>query len=165
MDEETQMYLASLQGGMPQGNSFNWGTTGPSMSMSQPVNFLAPPTGQSLMPAMSGSGMGQGLNWSGGAQGPTSFLGKAGSWLSNGNNLGSLVQGIGTLGSLYLGYQQMKQAKQAFGLQKEMANLNANNSIKNYNTSLEDRIRGRTADYAGKENDVQSYLAKHKLSR
>lgn len=170
MDEETAMYLQSLQGGAPaQGfSSFGWGGMGGGMSgpsMSGTTNFLAAPSSQSLMPASGAMpAMGGGLNWGASAQ-PQGFLAKAGSWLSNGNNAGTLVQGLGTLTNAYLGYQQLKQAKQAFGLQKEMANANLVNSIASYNTSLEDRIRGRTADYGGKENDVQSYLAKHSLKR
>lgn len=85
------------------------------------------------------------------------------SWLGNGNNLGTVVQGIGALTNAWLGYQQLQQAKEGLAFQKTAFNTNLRNSTQNYNTSLEDRIRGRSADYAGKEADVQSYLAKHRL--
>ena len=88
-----------------------------------------------------------------------------GSWMSNGQNLGTVMNGIGTLAQAYLGFRQLSQAKDQLKLSKEAFNANLNNSIASYNTSLEDRIRGRTSDYAGKENDVQAYLAKHSLKR
>lgn len=84
-------------------------------------------------------------------------------WLGNGENLGALAQTIGALTGAWLGYNQLKIAKDQLNFQKSAWQKNYANSVKSYNTSLEDRIRGRTADYAGKENDVQSYLAKHKL--
>lgn len=85
-------------------------------------------------------------------------------WLGNGQNLGTLVNGLSALSSAWLGYNQLKLAKDQFGFQKEAFQKNFANQTKNYNTSLEDRIRGRTADYAGKESDVQAYLNKHRLS-
>lgn len=99
-----------------------------------------------------GTGPGSGFNWTG-----------VKDWLSNGQNLAAAVQGFQALSSAYLGYKQLSQAKEALNFQKTAFNTNLRNSTQNYNTSLEDRIRGRTSDYAGKEADVQSYLAKHRL--
>ncbi len=84
-------------------------------------------------------------------------------WLSNGQNLGVAIQGFGTLANAYLGFQQLKNAKANLAFQKDAFNTNLINSTQNYNTSLEDRIRGRTSAYDGKEADVQAYLAKHSL--
>ena len=86
-------------------------------------------------------------------------------WISDGQNLGAVIQGFGTMAQAYLGWQAMKQAKQQLNFQKEAFNANLNNSISSYNTSLEDKIRGRTSNYEGKEADVQAYLAKHSLKR
>ena len=94
---------------------------------------------------------------------PQGFLGKAGAWLGNGQNLSAVMQGIGALTSAWLGYQNLRVAKDQLGFQKDAWAKNYKNSTQSYNTSLEDRIRGRTADYAGKENDVQAYLDKHRL--
>lgn len=80
------------------------------------------------------------------------------------SNLGSLAQGVGSIGQLFLGGQQLGLAKDAFNLSKQAYQQNMANSIASYNTSLEDRIRGRTSNYAGKEQDVQNYLNKNKLS-
>ncbi len=96
------------------------------------------------------------------AQGWASSLGN---WMSNGQNLGTVMNGIGTLAQAYLGFKQLGMAKDQLRFSKEAFNANLNNSIASYNTSLEDRIRGRTSDYAGKENDVQAYLARHSLKR
>lgn len=93
------------------------------------------------------------------------FMAGMGDWAKQPGNLGSLAGGIAALGQAFLGFKALNQAKDEFGLQKTIANSNLNNSIKSYNTSLEDRIRGRTSDYAGKEGDVTSYLEKHRLTR
>lgn len=100
----------------------------------------------------------------GAAAAPQGFMQGAKTWLSNGQNLGSVFQGIGALTNAYLGFRQLSMAKDQLNFQKDSWAKNFANSAKTYNTSLEDRIRGRTADYSGKESDVQSYLAKHKLS-
>ena len=84
-------------------------------------------------------------------------------WFGNGQNLNAAVQGISALTSAWQGYQQLKVAKDQLNFQKDAWQKNYGNSVKTYNTSLEDRIRGRTADYGGKENDVQSYIDKNKL--
>ena len=92
------------------------------------------------------------------------FMSGLGGWLSNGQNLGALVQGLGSLGQVWLGMQSAGAAKDALNFQKRAFETNLRNSTQAYNTSLEDRIRGRTSDYAGKEQDVQAYLTKHSLS-
>jgi len=89
--------------------------------------------------------------------------GGMGAWFGNGQNLGALAQGFGALTSAWLGYQNLRVAKDQLGFQKDAFNKNYKSQTQSYNTSLEDRIRGRTADYAGKEQDVQSYLDKNKL--
>ena len=89
-------------------------------------------------------------------------------WGPNGFNIGSvgtMVQGAGALMNAYLGFKNYKLAKEQLGFQKDAFNANLNNSIQTYNTSLEDRIRGRTAAHEGKEGEVQAYLAKHSLHR
>lgn len=91
-------------------------------------------------------------------------MGKIGGWLGNSQNLATVFQGISALTGAYLGFQQLRLAKENMALQKEAYRTNIQNSTQSYNTSLEDRIRGRTAAYAGKEQDVQSYLAANRLS-
>lgn len=93
------------------------------------------------------------------------MMGRMGSWLSNGQNLSGIASGLSALTGMYMGNQQLKHAKDALGFQKTAFNTNLNNSVQSYNTSLEDRIRGRTSDYEGKEDDVRSYLESNKLRR
>jgi hypothetical protein len=163
MSNELSQYL--MQASQYPANFGGWGLNGPTMASSAPVNFLSAPSDASLFsPADLSQGWGS-LAPNGVAPGPTPTMGKIGNWLSNGNNLGTVVQGIGALTSAYLGYQQLKQAKAALGFQKEAFAKNFGNQVATYNTSLEDRIRGRTSDYAGKEQDVQAYLARHSLKK
>ncbi|EAA6070268.1 hypothetical protein DQY91_22435 [Salmonella enterica subsp. enterica] len=61
--------------------------------------------------------------------------------------------------------QSLGLAKDQLQFQKDAYNTNLNNSIQSYNTQLEDRIRGRTSNYAGKEEDVQTYLANNRLGK
>lgn len=89
--------------------------------------------------------------------------GGIGGWLGKDGNLATVFGGIQALGGAYLGFQQLRQAKEALNFQKKAYSTNLANSTKSYNTSLEDRINGRTADYAGKDADVQAYLAAHQL--
>ena len=83
----------------------------------------------------------------------------------NAAGLGSLAQGLGALSGMYFGSRQLGLAREQLGFQKEAFNTNMRNSIQSYNTSLEDRIRGRSSDYEGKENDVRAYLDRHSLRR
>lgn len=103
-----------------------------------------------------------------------------GSWMDNLSNTlfggknadgsqstGYLTGGLGALqglGNLYLGMQSYGLAKDQLALQKQAYQTNLANQVSSYNTALEDKIRGRTSNYDGKEADVQSYLASHKLS-
>jgi hypothetical protein len=98
-----------------------------------------------------------------GVSGPQTWMGKAGNWLSNGNNLNAVAGGLSALTSAYLGFRQLSLAKDQLKFGKESWAKNFANSQQTYNTSLEDRIRGRTASYDGKEKDVQSYLSRHSL--
>lgn len=73
------------------------------------------------------------------------------------------LQGLGSLFQAWNGMQTLGLAKDQFNFQKNAFNTNLANQRQTYNTALEDRIRGRTSDYAGKEQDVQSYLNQNRL--
>lgn len=75
------------------------------------------------------------------------------------------LQGLGSLFSAWTGMQSLGLAQDQLQFQKDAYNTNLNNSIQSYNTQLEDRIRGRTSNYAGKEEDVQTYLANNRLGK
>lgn len=136
---------------------FNW----LSSQYAQP----APATAGSAYPWLTGQGFQptdyQGLSL-GNVNTPQGGGGLMG-WLGKDGNLGTLFGGLQQLGSLYLGLEQLGVAKDNLKFQKGAYNTNLANSTQTYNTSLEDRITGRTADYAGKDADVAAYLASHKL--
>ena len=59
------------------------------------------------------------------------------------------IQGIGQLGQLYLGLQQLGLAKDSFKFQKQAYNTNLANQTSAYNTQIRDRVAGR--NYATEE--------------
>lgn len=87
-------------------------------------------------------------------------------WLNkNGGTIGGLIQGFGTLASAYSAYKGLGLAKDQLKFQKDAYGQNMTNSIASYNTSLEERVRGASSNYAGKEADVQAYLSAHRLNK
>ncbi|WP_199097231.1 hypothetical protein [Dyella sp. ASV21] len=152
----------------PFGSIYGFGQPNPTANVAMPgadLSAYAMPTSQSLS-LLSGGTYSPDAGWGALSRPGTSIAGGGfGSWLAKDGNLGTMMQGIGTLGSLYLGLQQLGQAKDALKFQKQAYNTNLTNSVQTYNNSLEDRINGRTADYAGKQQDVQSYLAAHQLKK
>lgn len=137
-------------------------------SAGQGVGALDLPASGSSYPWLTGNFNGQqgsfdGLRLGNVNQSTSASTGGIGGWLSRDGNLSSLFGGIQALGGAYLGFQQMAQAKNALNFQKQAYKTNLANSVKTYNNSLEDRINGRTSNYAGKDKDVQSYLDSHKL--
>ncbi|AEJ81600.1 gp081 [Erwinia phage vB_EamP-S6] len=88
------------------------------------------------------------------------------SWLGdNSQGLGSLLQGIGALSSIFSTNKQIGLAQDNLNFQKEAYNTNLSNQISTYNTNLEDRIRGRYAAGDQSESQVQDYLNKNRLSK
>ena len=73
------------------------------------------------------------------------------------------VQGVQALYGIYSGLRGLSLARDQFDFTRNAYNTNLRNSTQSYNTALEDRIRGRTSDYAGKEADVQAYLSRNSL--
>jgi hypothetical protein len=68
----------------------------------------------------------------------------------NMNTLNLGLNGIGQLGSLYLGLQQLGLAKDSFKFQKQAFNKNLANQTSAYNTQVRDRVSGR--NYATEED-------------
>jgi hypothetical protein len=75
-----------------------------------------------------------------------------------------MTQGIGALGNLALGTWGLIQGQNQFDEQMEMMNKNYANSLKSYNTALEDRIRGRSAVGFRSEDQIQSEIDRKKLT-
>lgn len=101
-----------------------------------------------------------------GGQGTQGLFGQGMSWLGdNSQGLGSLLQGIGALSSIFSTNKQMGLAQDNLNFQKQAYNTNLSNQIATYNTGLEDRIRGRYAAGDQSEAQVQDYLNKNRLTK
>ena len=111
--------------------------------------------GQNLMPQMGEMG---GLGGMGGGAGQGWF-----SKIGGMEGLGSIAQGLASLGQVYGAIQGNKMAKEQMNLSKEAYSTNLANTTKSYNTNLEDRVRARYAQEGRPANDVNSYLAKHSM--
>lgn len=100
---------------------------------------------------------------------PTSLFGGTGAAGSgfgfNAGTLGAITSGIGTIGNLWNAFQAQKLAKEQFAFTKDVTNTNLNNSIKSYNTSLDDRIRARGFTEGQSQQQQDDYITKNQLSR
>lgn len=85
-----------------------------------------------------------------------------------GLNIPTFQLGLGALGSLaniYGGFQANRLAKDQLSFTKDITNTNLNNSIKSYNTALEDRARSRAVAENRDQSTADEYIEKNKLSR
>lgn len=76
------------------------------------------------------------------------------------------LKGLATLGNLWGAFQGNKLARKQFSLASDAYNTNLTNQIKSYNTTLEERIKGRhpTNDVAAQAK-ADAYIAANKLTR
>lgn len=74
------------------------------------------------------------------------------------------ISGLGALFQGWSGMRGMDLAKDQLNFQKQAYQTNLEGSAKAYNTALEDRIRGRTSAYEGKEADVQRELEAKRMN-
>lgn len=77
--------------------------------------------------------------------------------------LGTIAQGIASLGSVLGSMKGLKLAKEQLAFEKDTYNTNLTNTKKTYNTNLEDRVRARYATEGRSGDEVSSYLAKHSM--
>lgn len=78
---------------------------------------------------------------------------------------GAAIGGLNALGSFLQGNQALKLGKDQFKFQKELANTNLNNSIKSYNTALEDRLTARGAVQGDDPTLTQEKIDRNRLTR
>ena len=78
---------------------------------------------------------------------------------------GIAIQGLSSLADIWSAMQQQKLAKEQFGFQKEVTNTNLNNSIKSYNTALEDRFGSRGVAEGRSDEYTRDKIAQNRLSR
>lgn len=115
-------------------------------------------------------GMAASMDWLNKNQQPDVLGGATGAQapLGFGMNLPTAQLGIGALQTgfgLYTGLQALGLANKQYKLSREMANANLNNSISSYNTSLEDRVRARYGVEGKSQEQADSYIGSHKLTR
>ena len=76
------------------------------------------------------------------------------------------LQGLSSLSGIWAANKGLKQAKEQFEFQKGVTNTNLNNSIKSYNTALDDRINARAAQQGNmSQAQVADYKRLNQLSR
>ena len=73
--------------------------------------------------------------------------------------------GLSTIGNLWTAFQAQKLAKEQFNFQKDFATTNLANSIKTYNTALEDRAVARGFTQGDSDETTRAYIEKNRLSR
>lgn len=84
--------------------------------------------------------------------------------LLNRQAFGQTLKGLTSLMSGYLGYQDMKQAKDALDFQRTSWAKNFENQRRSYNTELEDKYRrsaGMSSNFS--EADLNEYMKKNSL--
>ena len=95
------------------------------------------------------------------------YGGQSGSGM--GWNMGTLqtgLQGLSTIGNLWGAFQGNKLARKQLALSTDAYNTNLTNSIKSYNTQLEDRIRGRySSGNAAGQAEADRQIEANKLVR
>jgi hypothetical protein len=76
------------------------------------------------------------------------------------------LQGLSSIAGIWAANKGLKQAKEQFEFQKGVTNTNLNNSIKSYNTALDDRINARAAQQGNmSQAQVADYKRLNQLSR
>lgn len=76
------------------------------------------------------------------------------------------LQGLSSLAGIWAANKGLKQAKEQFEFEKGVTNTNLNNSIKSYNTALDDRINARAAQQGNmSQAQVADYKRLNQLSR
>lgn len=93
------------------------------------------------------------------AAAPQGWFGKIGGI----EGLGSIAQGIASLGNLYGAIQGIGIARDQLRLSKRAFETNLTNQTQSYNTALEDRIRSRYAAEGRNTSEADEYLKKHSL--
>jgi hypothetical protein len=86
-------------------------------------------------------------------------------WLGKGENMQTALGGIQALTGAYLGFQNLRVAKDNLRFQKDAWAKNYANQAQSYNTSLEDRVRARYSASSSDESRIQDYLNRNRLSK
>lgn len=141
------------------GQGMSGGITPPSPGMPiVPASVMSGTTGQL---SMGNSNLSAALNFNApnAAGGQSGFL----SGIGGIEGLGTIMQGIGTVGQIWSSLQAVRMAREQLNFQREAYQTNLANQTQSYNTALEDRIRSRYFTEGRGSDAVDSYLAEHSL--
>lgn len=120
------------------------GVSGYSPATIPGVPGTSPLPGSGVIPGTGDSGMGFGWNM----------------------GTGRLALGaLGTVGNLWQAWNANQMAQKTFNFQRDIMNTNLTNSIKSYNTQLEDRARSRAVTEGQTDEERQAYVDRNRLSR
>lgn len=115
---------------------------------------------------------GKQINSSGAYGTPPAVAGAAGAGaedsLQLGANIGTAklaLGGLQTIGNLWNAWQAQQLAKKQFEYTKQITDQNITNQIQSYNTTLNDRIRARSATEGRDDAYTQAYIDKNELHR
>jgi hypothetical protein len=75
------------------------------------------------------------------------------------------MQGLGSLANLWMGAKSVNLARDQFNLTKDVTNTNLNNSLKAYNSTLDDRLRTRGQFNGDDPSKAQAEYERKKLTR
>lgn len=96
-----------------------------------------------------------------------SLFGGANSFAQSLGGWGNLLQGIGSLYSMYKGIglaeDQLDLARDQFNFGRNYSSAQLNNNIDSYNTALADRARTRAFTETGNQNAYNDWYEKNKL--
>ena len=150
MDEDTISYALS-QIGRPTTN-FGLGST--NQYSFSPTQFGSSINGGLIAPSMDALGgtnpiglnpqtSGMGMQYGGKTATPGLNLNQGNGFGFNMPTMQLGLQGLASIGNLYLGSKALGMAKDQFDFSKQMAQTNLKNQVTSYNTGLEDRLRTR----------------------
>lgn len=89
----------------------------------------------------------------------------AGGFGMNMGTVGLGLQGLSSLSNLIQGNKALDLSKDQFKFQKAFANTNLNNSIKSYNTALEDRYNSRAVAEGRTSESAAEQIERNRLTR
>lgn len=126
-------------------------------SIAVPAPLSQQPTGIGVGPAVgAAAGVPVGAP---GAAGPEGWFGKLGGM----EGVGSIFQGLGSLGQIFGALQGVKLAREQLDFSKDSYKKNLANQTQSYNTALEDRTTARASATGASAAEVDGYLKKHSL--
>lgn len=143
IDDIMQQLRSIAGGGNYQGNGVTtYAAPNPAMAQTGPNNNASFPVPGNVV----GGGASTGLGF-------------------NAGTLGMGLQGLSALSGLLQGSKALNLAQDQFKLQKNMANANMNNSIKSYNTALEDRLNSRAVAENRSPESAAEQIERNRLTR